>query len=130
MTPQFDAIGVVVLDMGASLGFYRLLGLEFPAGADEEQHVEATLPNGLRIMFDAVEMIQSIDPTWTAPSGGPRISLAFKCEDPAEVDRVYGQLVDAGYEAHKAPWDAFWGQRYALMRDPDGNSVDLFAPLP
>ena len=33
------------------------------------------------------------------------------------------------YEGHKAPWDAFWGQRYAMIRDPDGNEVDLFAPL-
>lgn len=24
---------------------------------------------------------------------------------------------------------AFWGQRYAVVRDPDGNDVDLFAPL-
>jgi len=34
-----------------------------------------------------------------------------------------------GHRAHKAPWDAFWGQRYAQVLDPDGNSVDLFAPL-
>jgi uncharacterized glyoxalase superfamily protein PhnB len=25
--------------------------------------------------------------------------------------------------------DAFWGQRYATVLDPDGNSVDLFASL-
>jgi uncharacterized glyoxalase superfamily protein PhnB len=45
------------------------------------------------------------------------------------VDRLYGALVDAGYEGHLEPWDAFWGQRYATVRDPDGNGVDLFAPL-
>ncbi|MFL6036949.1 MAG: glyoxalase, partial [Gaiellaceae bacterium] len=27
------------------------------------------------------------------------------------------------------PFDAFWGQRYATVVDPDGNAVDLFAPL-
>jgi uncharacterized glyoxalase superfamily protein PhnB len=27
------------------------------------------------------------------------------------------------------PWDAFWGQRYAVVHDPDGNGVDLFCPL-
>jgi hypothetical protein len=27
------------------------------------------------------------------------------------------------------PWDAFCGQRYAEVEDPDGNVVDLFAPL-
>jgi uncharacterized glyoxalase superfamily protein PhnB len=29
----------------------------------------------------------------------------------------------------KEPWDAFWGQRYAAVGDPDGNLIDLFAPL-
>ena len=33
----------------------------------------------------------------------------------------------AGYEGHKEPWDAFWGHRYAIVHDPDGNGVDLFA---
>jgi hypothetical protein len=38
--------------------------------------------------------------------------------------------VAAGSHGYKAPWDAVWGQRYAVIHDPDGNSVDLFAPLP
>jgi uncharacterized glyoxalase superfamily protein PhnB len=46
------------------------------------------------------------------------------------VDRIYTDLVNAGYEGHLEPWDAFWGQRYATVRDPDGNGVDLFARLP
>lgn len=28
-----------------------------------------------------------------------------------------------------APWDAFWGQRYGILNDPDGNTIDLFCPL-
>jgi uncharacterized glyoxalase superfamily protein PhnB len=46
------------------------------------------------------------------------------------VDKRYGELVAAGYEGHKEPWDAFWGMRYAVLHDPDGNGVDLFAALP
>ena len=44
MSPQFDAIGIVSSDMTASVAFYRLLGLTFPAGAEGEGHVEAELP--------------------------------------------------------------------------------------
>ena len=74
---------------------------------------------------------RSFDPTWTPPTGGGhRIGLAFLCADPAEVDLVYADLVGAGYAGHLEPWDAFWGQRYATVRDPDGNGVDLFARLP
>ena len=43
---------------------------------------------------------------------------------------MYEELVGAGYHGELKPWDAFWGQRYAVVHDPDGNGVDLFAPLP
>ena len=129
MSARFDLIGLVVADMARSLAFYRRLGLDIPEEADGEPHVEASLPGGLRIAWDTVETVRSFDPEWTAPSGSGRIGLAFKCDRPAEVDAMYAELLDAGYEGHKEPWDAFWGQRYALVRDPDGNGVDLFAPL-
>ena len=129
MTARFDAIGLIVADMGRSLAFYRMLGLEIPADADTEGHVEAGLPGGTRMLWDTAEMVQSFDPEWTPPSGGQRIGLAFLCDGPAEVDSTYAGLVGAGYEGHAEPWDAVWGQRYATLRDPDGNGVDLFAPL-
>jgi len=55
--------------------------------------------------------------------------LAFRLDSPAEVDELYHALVAAGYAGHKEPQDAFWGQRYAMLRDPDGSGVELFAPL-
>jgi catechol 2,3-dioxygenase-like lactoylglutathione lyase family enzyme len=125
-----DLIGLVVSDMAASLAFYRRLGLDVPPESDGAPHVETTLPGGLRMAWDTVETIRSFDPGWTPPAGGPRVALAFACADPAEVDSVYAELVDAGHVGHKEPWDAFWGMRYAVLHDPDGNAVDLFARLP
>jgi len=131
MTARFDLIGLVVDDMARSLAFYRRLGLDIPADADAEPHVEAALPGGLRMAWDTAETVRSFDPAWIPPTGGGhRIGLAFLCADAAEVDRLYAELVGAGYEGHLDPWDAFWGQRYATVRDPDGNGVDLFAALP
>ncbi|MFT2018706.1 VOC family protein [Streptomyces sp. 796.1] len=130
MTPRFDLIGLVVDDMAATLAFYRRLGLDIPATADGEPHVEVELPGGLRIAWDTVATVKSFAPDWTPPSGGGhRVGLAFRCADPAEVDAVYAELTRDGYVGHKAPWDAFWGQRYAVLHDPDGNAVDLFAAL-
>ena len=57
------------------------------------------------------------------------MTLAFLCQSPAEVDARYTQIIEAGFKSEKEPWDAFWGQRYASVLDPDGNCVDLFAPL-
>ena len=129
MKTQLDLIGIVVSDMAASLAFYRRLGMEVPASADSEPHVEVTLPGGLRLAWDTVETVRSFDPDWQPSERGYRMGLAFRCEDPAGVDEAYEELVGAGYEGAKAPWDAFWGQRYAIVHDPDGNPVDLFAPL-
>jgi catechol 2,3-dioxygenase-like lactoylglutathione lyase family enzyme len=129
MKARLDMIGIVVADMVRSLAFYRKLGLHIPPDADGEPHVEITLPGGLRLAWDTVETVRSFDPGWSAPSGSPRVGLAFLCESPAGVDEAYETLVGEGYEGHKAPWDAFWGQRYAVMHDPDGNSIDLSAPL-
>jgi uncharacterized glyoxalase superfamily protein PhnB len=128
MPPRLDALGIVVEDMSRSLAFYRQLGLDLPPEADGEPHVEAALPGGLRLLWDTVETVRSFDPDWQPPSGGNRIGLAFRCDSPADVDATYETLVSLGYDGHKAPWDAFWGQRYATLHDPDGNGVDLFAP--
>lgn len=121
-------VGLVAADMGKSLAFYRRLGLDIAPEADTEPHVEAELPGGLRIAWDTAETIRSFDPHWSPPQGGSGISLAFACDGPAEVDRWYSDLTGAGYTGNLAPWDAFWGQRYAVVLDPDGNGVDLFAP--
>ena len=129
MSPTFDAIGIVASDMAASVAFYRLIGLSFPDGAEAEGHVEAVLPGGARLMLDTEELVRSFDPTFQTPSGTGRIGLAFLCASPDEVDRVYDAVIDAGYAAERSPWDAFWGQRYATVLDPDGNGIDLFAPL-
>lgn len=129
MSVQLDLVGLVVDDMSASFAFYRMLGLDIPAEADSEGHVEVRLPSGLRVAWDTAEMVRSFDATWQPPSGGHRVGLAFLCSSPEEVDAVHHTLVEAGYGSHLAPWDAFWGQRYAVVIDPDGNHVDLFARI-
>ncbi|MEN8235550.1 MAG: VOC family protein [Actinomycetota bacterium] len=129
MTPRFDAIGITVSDMSRSVAFYRLLGLEFPDGGEAEGHVEALMPGGTRLMLDTEAVIASFDPSYEPPSGGGRIGLAFLCDGAAQVDETYAAMIDAGHRAKMEPFDAFWGQRYATVFDPDGNLIDLFAPL-
>jgi uncharacterized glyoxalase superfamily protein PhnB len=123
-----NAIGIVAADTAETLRFYGLLGAQF-GGAAGDGHVEATMPNGLRLMVDSEEIIRSFDPTWQRATGN-QLSLAFECSSPAEVDELYAKVTAAGFEGHKEPWDAFWGQHYAQVRDPDGVPVDLFAANP
>ncbi len=124
--PELNAIGIVSSNLRASIAFYRLLGVDFPE--DGEGHVEATLPSGLRFMLDAEDVVKSFRPDWTRERGN-QLALAFECASPGEVDELYEQVTAAGFVGEKEPWDAFWGQRYAQLSDPDGVPVDLFAAL-
>ncbi len=125
--PELNALGIVASDLGRSIAFYRLLGVDFPE--DGDGHIEATLPSGMRLMLDEESVVKSFRPDWTRETGN-QLALAFECSSPAEVDELWSRAKDAGFEADKEPWDAFWGQRYAQLRDPDSVPVDLFASLP
>jgi uncharacterized glyoxalase superfamily protein PhnB len=128
--PRLEAFGIVVSDMARSVAFYRKLGLEFAEGAENEPHVEVELGGGVRYMLDTEDVMRAFDPEWQRPTGGHAVGGAFHCESPEEVDLVYAELLEAGATAHKEPWDAFWGHRYAQLKDPDGTVIDLYAPLP
>jgi uncharacterized glyoxalase superfamily protein PhnB len=122
---KLDAIGIVSADLAASVAFFRLLGVEF-AGEPGADHLEARTPSGVRIMLDAEDLIRKLVPGWTRQVGNALV-LAFDCGSPAAVDATYNAIVAAGHRGKTPPWDAFWGQRYACVLDPDGNQLDLFA---
>ncbi len=123
---KLDMIGIIVQNTARSLEFYRKLGWKIPEVAPDENHVEITLSNGLRFAWDELSMMQSFDPE--AKIVEQHVG-AFLCDSPSDVDAKYLEITSAGYVGYKAPWDAFWGQRYAIIKDPDGHKLDLFAPL-
>ncbi|MFT4281654.1 VOC family protein [Microbacterium sp.] len=130
MTLTLGFIGIVTRDMAASLAVYRALGVDIADGQDASPHVDATLPGGVALAGDTVETILSFDPSYVPADGGHRIALAFDQGSPTAVDAAVTALAAAGHPAHVAPFDAPWGQRYATVLDPDGNSIDLYAALP
>lgn len=129
MTLKLGFIGIVTQDMAASLAFYRTLGVPIAEGLDDAPHVDARLDDGTTVAWDTVETIRGFDAGYVSPTGGHHIALAFDKGSAAAVDAAFAELTAAGYTAHVEPWDAHWGQRYATVLDPDGNSIDLFAEL-
>ena len=125
--PQLNALGIAVSDMERSIRFYRLLGLDVPETPDEG-HIDTFLPNGVRFMLDSEDVLRSFRPDWSRETGN-QLSIAFECASPAEVDEIYARVTAAGFDGEKEPWDAFWGQRYAQLLDPNGVGVDLYAAL-
>ena len=128
MKPYLHTIGVVVQGMPQALAFYRALGLEIPMGEDQSPHVEYVGEPGYSIGFVVESMVRQTDPQWQ-DSFGQRLNLQFRFDSPLEVDETYAKLIELGHASYQAPWDAFWGQRFARVIDPDRNVVNLFADL-
>jgi len=125
---KMNAIGIVTADMRRSLDFYRAVGVAAPEFDPNEDHAQCDLGNGISLMWDTVALVQQLTPGYVHGSGSS-VGLCFECPSPADVDGAYKRIVEAGFESHREPWDAFWGQRYAIVKDPDGNAVSLYAPL-
>ena len=127
-TLKLDAITVTSGDLVTTAKFYELLGFHFPAFAPDAKHLEPITPEGeVRLMIDERDLMRSI--TGVDPKPPTHSSFALKCADPSEVDATVARIEAAGHKVLKAPWDAFWGQRYAIVADPDGYMIDLFASL-
>ena len=127
-TPRIDAIGIVSRDLDKTIAFYRVLGCDVPSRTPEDEGHLVVQLGDFRIMFDTEEVMRSFDPEWQGTGSG-RVTLAALCNSPADVDRLHAELVRLGSGSHLEPFDAFWGQRYATVLDPDGVRVDLYAPL-
>jgi catechol 2,3-dioxygenase-like lactoylglutathione lyase family enzyme len=122
-------VQIFTKDVQRSIAFYRLLGLPVPEPEGPDPHVDVELPGGNRLSFDTEQTIAGMHSDWTPSDSAGRMALAFGLELPAEVDMMFERLRRAGHPGSLNPYDAPWGQRYATVLDPDGNIVDLFAPL-
>jgi len=125
--PTLNQLNLVARDMNATLAFYRRLGLEIDADAGED-HVAVRLPNGLLLEFDSIKFVSQWDTGWRGSTGGSTV-LGFALASRDDVDRLYADTVAAGHRGRQPPYDAFWGARYAIVDDPDGNGVGLMSPI-
>jgi uncharacterized glyoxalase superfamily protein PhnB len=129
--PALAQINIVVRDMQTSLAFYRLLGLtirEIPLPEWAAHHASAVTANGVQVEFDSVAFAKQWNPGLDESKLG-NATLPFFQVERAEVDRVHARVTAAGYKSQKAPEDAFWGARYAILEDPDGNAVGVMSPV-
>ena len=132
--PVLNQMDLVVRDVDASVAFYRRLGLEIPDSviwrtASGAHHVDLDLPNGLHLHIDSVALTKSFNRGWPDAGTGTSIIVGFSLPSRQAVDERYADLVAAGYTGRQPPYDTFWGARYAVIEDPDGNHVGLMSPL-
>jgi uncharacterized glyoxalase superfamily protein PhnB len=118
-------VDLVVADVKATAAFYTKLGVEVPELWEEDgvaHHVE--IPDA-GLGFNSRDLTRRYDPAWPEGSG---VVFIFHVDDRASVDARFAELVGAGYQPHLEPIDAFWGARYAIVDDPDGNHVGIMSP--
>lgn len=127
--PVLDQINVVVRDMEAMTAFYRRLGVRIddPPAPWDRHHRTAATPEGLDLDLDSREFATVWNRGWSAADAG--VVIGFRVADRDAVDQTYLDLTSAGYVGQQPPYDAFWGARYAIVEDPDGNSVGLMSPV-
>jgi catechol 2,3-dioxygenase-like lactoylglutathione lyase family enzyme len=125
-TPAFNQVNLIVRDMDKTLAFYRRLGLTIDAEPGAE-HVGVTFPNGMSMDFDSVGFVPMWDSVWKGATGGSTV-LGFSVASREAVDDLYATLTEDGYVGRQRPYDAFFGARYAMVEDPDGNPVGLMSP--
>jgi catechol 2,3-dioxygenase-like lactoylglutathione lyase family enzyme len=135
MPLALEQINIVVRDMQRSVAFYRLLGVSIEEPRGEEwaewarHHVNGTTSNGVRVELDSVAFAKQWHPGLDEAKLGGGVLPMFHVSSREDVDRVHARVTAAGHRTHKLPEDAFWGARYAIVEDPDGNSVGIMSAI-
>jgi lactoylglutathione lyase len=113
-------------DIEAGLRFYRdLLGFEETFRTPREgtpEHVELRL-DGFLIGLGTVEAARRVHGVEATP-GSPAMVLVVWTDD---ADAAYQRLMAAGAPSVQPPHDIGNSNRNALLRDPDGNLVEIVA---
>jgi uncharacterized glyoxalase superfamily protein PhnB len=130
MYNQIALITILTDDVPRLAAFYRDV-LHFEVKQDLGGYIEFHNA-GARFAVCARSILHEASghASYTATHHGQCFELAFPCAGPADVDRVYAQIVAQGATPVHAPADMPWNQRTAMFADPDGNIHELFADLP
>ena len=126
--PDLHMLNLVVSDMAASLDFYRRLGVITP---DDEpgSHLQLRMPGGFSLELDTADSAMLWHAGWRADPASASVVIGFSLPSRQAVDDRYVALTEAGYRGRQPPFDAFWGARYAIVADPDGNDIGLMSPM-
>jgi uncharacterized glyoxalase superfamily protein PhnB len=136
--PTLDQVNIVSGDVGASIAFYRRLGIDIPdaavwSTATGAHHVSAAgrLPDeAVAFDLDSTAFAQRWNRGWKGrPDLKGRVVVGFSVPERKDVDDVYRDMIAAGYRSLQEPHDAFWGARYAIIEDPDGIAVGVMSPV-
>lgn len=129
---RFTQINLVVRNLDQTLGFYRRLGVEIPhdgvwRSGEHAHHAKAAGGGEVDLEFDSRPLAHAYNQGFAAERG--RVVIGLELESREAVDRLWDEIIAEGAQGLQPPYDAFWGARYAIVEDPDGNPVGLASPV-
>ena len=117
-------VNLYTRDIEAGIRFYRdLLGFKETFRTPKQgtpEHVELTL-NGFGIGLGTVAAAKRVHGVDAAP-GTPAMVIVVWSDD---TDEAFARLTAAGVSVVQTPHDTGNDNRNALLRDPDGNLVEI-----
>jgi predicted enzyme related to lactoylglutathione lyase len=124
--PVLRQVNLVVTDLHRTVAFCRLLGWEVEhPGAP---HLEVDVGGGISLEFDEAGSVAFWNTGSPGALGGSGVvTLGVGSRD--DVDRICRRVVDGGYACRQPAFDAFWGARFAVVADADGNQFGLMSPV-
>ena len=128
-----DQLNLICNDMEATISFYRLLGLDIPDNSvwrteTGPHHVEVKMPNGFELAFDSNALASVYHSgSMQHTNSGTRNVISFRVQGSNKVDSICEKLKDLGHSVSQEPYNTFWGSRYAIIEDPDGNLVGIMS---
>lgn len=136
--PTLNQLNIVSGNIDASIAFYRRLGIDIPdpriwrtaTGVHHVTAVEAGGTEAAGLDLDSAAFAQIWNKGWAGRKDlAGRVVVGFSVSSREEVDRLHEEMTAAGHRGLQAPFDAFWGARYAIVEDPDGIAVGLMSPI-
>lgn len=129
---HFDQVNIVVKDVVGASEFLRSLGVDIPAASDEWTE---WAPHHAGFPAASEGFGADLDsPAFASHWGGlpgdfAGVVVNLRAEDRGSVDSTFDRALELDAEGLRAPYDAFWGARYAVVRGPGPMVVGIMSPV-
>ena len=129
---RFDQVNIVLADLGGAARFLRALGAHVPESLPEWTEWEPhdvgfpAVAEGFHADLDSCAFARH----WGGlPEGFTGVVVNLRAKDGEAVDAGYDKALGLGAVGLRAPYDAFFGARYAVVQGPGPIAVGIMGPM-
>ena len=125
---RFDQVNIVLADVSGASRFLRSLGAQVPESSSEWEPHHVGFPavaEGFHTDLDSSAFARH----WGGlPEGFTGVVVNLRADDGEAVDAGYKEALAMGAVGLRAPYNAFFGARYAVVQGPGPIVVGIMGP--